>query len=175
LHAKVYAPAAGIAEATYQKHAALFVSQTSQYGQGEWNRVVQPRVDELTARAWAQYQTHLEPSVLTIRESIYPQLQRASNNAVQKYHTIVVPSFKRLLPHVHKTYEQGYRWTIEVAYPYTLWAGETGLTFVTRRIWPALRVLYGRNVEPQVSKIRERLSSYRDRKSLESIIEDTPV
>lgn len=176
VQSKVYAPAAEFAESKYQEYAAPLVLQGRQYGEREWDRVVKPHADKWTAKVWEQYSMYLEPSVRTAKESIiesiYPQLQRASNAAAQQYHTVLVPSIQGTLPYMQKGYDQGYHWVMDVGYPYSSWAGQTTLTFVTRKIWPTLQVLYGQNVEPQLSKIRERLSSYRDSRKLEAALQE---
>lgn len=132
---------------------------------------------------------------------LQPWLDKIHVFVLDMYHSKLVPASKQALAYAHQAYEQFLpyarrlhvttnRALNKVLLPRTLQAYESAFHFTTttalprsrqiflqtwifvrRRIWYPLRILYGENVEPQLSKIRERLASYRDSKRIEAAVE----
>lgn len=168
---KVYGPASRIVKNSYSNHAEHRIAHVKDYSDREWERSVKPHIDSLGQKIHAQYQLYLAPHVSRGAVSLRPYLLRAQASGVAVYHRGIVPTYDRLRPRLQGAYAQARAFAIHVAYPRVRWAVQNTTTFVTRRIWPTIRILYGQNIEPQLSKIRERLSSYRDSKKLEAVVD----
>lgn len=168
---KVFNPAYGTARSAYVRYGAPRVGEAWRLGGREWQSKIAPRLSEWQELASIQYRNTLGPYFLTFQSHVGPYLGRAWTVAQIQYETIVIPTYEKSLPYLHSAYKQSKAFALETGIPYTQFALETTFTFVRRRIWPPIRVLYGRNVEPQLSKIKERLGSYRDSRSLEAAAE----
>lgn len=77
-----------------------------------------------------------------------------------------MPAYNQALPYAQKGYKQGQYLTKEVVFPYVWLAQRHTKAFLNQSIWPQLQILYGENVEPQLTRISERLARYKGGKKL---------
>lgn len=168
---KVYTPGATLAKQQYEKHGAHRVAQGWEYFLEQWKNTAAPHVDSIQAYLNNNYETMLKPYVNQATRTAGPYVKTAHSIAVHQYHATVIPLYTKALPWAENVYNRGQRFALETALPYGRWAGLSSFNFVTRKMWPTIRVLYGENIEPQVLRIRERLASYRDGKKLEAAVD----
>lgn len=171
VYTRVYVPASAAGVQAYAKYGAPRLSQARLFAEQQWEKNGRQIVDGWYGTATTQYKKHLGPGVESLQAMAGPFGKRARNLALHQYKQVLFPTYQRSLPYGIRAYEQSRLFATDTALPYSKLALESSWRFVRRRIWPHLRVLYGRNVEPQLSKIKERLSSYRDGKRLEAVIE----
>jgi len=170
-NSKLYAPASTLIQHQYRNHGAPYMVKGQAYLHDQWKQLGAPYTDKALAYISTNYGAFLEPYVDQATKVTGPFIKTTKDTAVHHYRSTAIPFFHKAQPQLQKVYNQGKRYTFEVALPYGQWAGQKSLVFVTRKMWPALRVLYGENIEPQVYKIRERLASYRDGKKLEAAVD----
>lgn len=170
-HANVYAPASALAMDTYDRYAAPRVTQALEYSGAQWQRTIVPLAESWRARIGGHYHTYLGHHVDRVYSTLSPFTDKIWHIAQTQYETVLLPSYQKSLPYAQSMYRRGCDFVVEIGLPYTRFAFDTTTTFLRRRIWPPIRVLYGQNVEPQLSKIKQRLGSYRDSKSLEMAVE----
>lgn len=170
LHSNVYVPFRKRAIATYNQYGSTQVTKVLEYCDREWEQKIKPHIDQYLGKAHNQYRLHLEPHIARVFLPAYPRLLQAQSLAISQYHGKVVPLYRRTIPYAQTTLDKGRHLVMTVGYPYGAWATNTVIGFVTRKIWPSIRVLYGQNVEPQLSKISVRLGSYWDAKRLEAAV-----
>lgn len=169
---RVYRPVSAASINTYQKYGAPRIAQARSYSEKEWERAVKPMLDDTRDRAYQQYQTLLGPHVDRIHAIASPYLETAQRSTAAQYQNFILPAYQKTLPYVNNAYGQSRYYIVSYGIPYSRTAVGTTTAFITRRLWPPVRVLYGQNVEPQLSKIRERLASYRDSKKLEAAVDE---
>jgi len=171
LESKVYKPVATLASHNYQKHGAHRLAHGQTYLQKQWQQLGAPHIERLSTYINTNYEHILKPYIDEIVKSSRPYLDTASKTVVHNYHNTAVPLYQRSLPYVRNVYSQGRQVAVGFVIPNVKYAGQKSWIFLSRKAWPTIRVLYGENIEPQVSKIRERLASYRDGKKLEAAVE----
>lgn len=169
-YTKAYEPGSRQAQKLYAQYAAPHVSQLNGYGQAQWGKAVQPRLDDFKTQAAQQYNSALGPHVNKAYEAVDPYFKQTREAAVHQYQSNILPGYKKAVPYGLAAYEHGHLFVTTIALPYAHTASQVVYTFFARQVWPPLRVLYGENVQPQLVKIRERLSSYREGKRLESVM-----
>ena len=170
LQNRVLDPASYIIHNLYTKQLEPRIIQVKDFADSEWDKIVKPHIDELVNKIYVQYQIYLEPHVTKTVVAVHPRFLRVQSIAVDRYYRQILPTYRLLAPRVQMVYARTRVIVLTTIYPYIRWAGTNAAVFINRRIWPTVRVLYGQNVEPQLSKIKERLSSYRDSKKLEAIV-----
>lgn len=158
-----------------KRYGAPRVAQAQKYGRAQWDKSVQPQVTKINAAAQDQYAKTLAPHVDKVVTVAGPYYVFARDNAVQTYHTSILPTYNALQPHVKKAYKATNAFAIDIGIPYTKWAWTSSLIFLDRTVLPKLRILYGENVEPQLVRIGERLGRYRDGKRLQAAVDAVDV
>ena len=171
IHSKVYTPAAAVAKDNFDKYGAPRVAQVRNYGQKEWGMIVKPHFDTAKAKIRSGYDISLAPLVVRGSEAAFPHLLNVKNAIVHQYLSNLTPLYKNYRPQALKAYNRGHQLAMDVVLPYGRWVNEIVMTFMRRRIWPPIRILYGENVEPQLVRIRARLARYRDGKNLEAAVD----
>ncbi|KAH0300591.1 hypothetical protein KCU84_g15973, partial [Aureobasidium melanogenum] len=164
---QAYVPAAAFA----QKHGAPRAAQIQKYATKEWKRSVRPQLDVARKHALKQYDSTLGPHVQKIQDAVSPYYTTVKASATDFYELELLPAYKHTAPYAKKFYSQAHRFSVNTALPYARWGTDLTFTFVRRQIWPRIQVLYGENVEPQISKITQRLGRYRDEKKIEAAVE----
>jgi len=172
---KVFVPAATFTKHNYNIYGAPRVAQLQTYADEAWKSTLKPRLE--IRRQWAtdQYEKTLAPHVQQVIEVTNPYITKAKGEVFDIYESTLVPMFERILPYLEKAYAEGHHITSEVVLPYVCTAHRSTLSFLNRRVWPQLVVLYGENVEPQLMKISERLGRYKDSKKLQAAVSKEEV
>jgi hypothetical protein len=136
-----------------------------------WADTVQPKLDNGKRWAQSEYEQRLSPHVSRTLEQSRPYLQKAQSEVVEIYDTTLVPVYEKSLPYARKFYAQNHYLATQIIYPHLESAYASTSAFLSRNVWPRLVILYGENVEPQLTRITERLGRYRDSRKLESFID----
>lgn len=154
----------------YTKHGAPRVAQAQKYGEEQWEKTVKPQYENARNQAGKQYDASVAPYVKQVQDKVQPYYDDVSTSVKDLWALEVEPVYRNTRPYIEKTYKQADRFTRTTVLPYGQYAGTTAWGFLSRQIWPRLRVLYGENVEPQLMRISERLGRYKDEKKLEAEI-----
>jgi hypothetical protein len=172
LNKKFITPAATFAKGQYDVYGAPRVQELQNYAQGTWSSTVKPRLE--TRRKWAkgEYEKALAPYVQQVTKTGAPYAQRAYGELIDMYERTAIPLAQRAIPYANEAYKQGYHVATDVVFPNVQYASEMALEVLRRQIWPTLVLLYGENVEPQITKITERLGRYKDSKKLQSAVDE---
>ncbi|KAI8962145.1 hypothetical protein F5Y11DRAFT_324025 [Daldinia sp. FL1419] len=147
------------------KYGGPRIAQARAFGQGKWEKNVQPKLSEYQAVAKVQYDQTLAPHVDSISAVISPYYDIARVNALQTYHEFILPAYISTQPYVAQGYDAAYSFTTDTAVPSTIWAWNKTYAFLDTTVWPHLRDVYVMKVEPQLVRIGERLGRYNDRKT----------
>jgi hypothetical protein len=167
---KIFVPAATFTKHNYDIYGAPRVAQLQTYTDQAWKSTLKPRLE--IRRQWAtdQYEKNLAPHVHQVVTVADPYVAKAKGEVVDIYESTLVPTFERTLPYLQRAYAEGHHITSEVVLPYFHTAHRSTLSFLNRRVWPQLVIIYGENVEPQLTKISERLGRYKDSKKLQAVV-----
>ncbi|KAF2469361.1 uncharacterized protein BDR25DRAFT_315373 [Lindgomyces ingoldianus] len=171
LDAQVYTPVATFAKDKYAVYGAHRVDQAQKYLEAEWDSTLRPQLQNAQKQVTAQYDAHLAPHVKQASDYVAPYYEQTKESMLEIYHLSVLPAYEAALPYAQQSYRHGHHIVSHIIFPYVRSAREISWTFLTRTLWPQLRVLYGDNVEPQLVRIRERLGRYRDGQKIESIFD----
>jgi len=164
-------PVSSFGLAAYEKYGAPRVAQARTFSEKEYDRRVRPLLDDLNSKIGEQYHARLGPHLHRATSAVSPYVDQARKTTSDQYDRLLVPAYEKSLPYAQSAYVNGQHYVTVYGIPYGRYAFETSTSFITRRVWPPIRVLYGRNVEPQLAKIKERLASYRDSKRLEAAVD----
>lgn len=167
----VYAPGSAFAKHNYQIYGAPRVAQARKYAEAEWERTFKPQLDAVQTKARAQYEASLGPYVSKASAAVDPYYSMVKSTAVGTYGSMLLPAYTAVTPYAQKAYSHGHNLTVKVVFPYMWQAQRLTFAFVSRKVWPQVRILYGENVEPQLMRISERLGRYKDGKKLEAAFE----
>ena len=165
---KVYTPAAAYTQDQYDTWGAPRVQKLQQLADDQWTSNFKPQLDAGQRWAGEQYEKSLAPHVSKARDAGEPYYNHAKGAVVNTYETKVIPTYERASPYLQDAYAQGHHVTAHVVLPYLYRAETSALSFLHRKLWPQLVILYGENVEPQIMRITERLGRYKDGKKLKS-------
>ncbi|KAJ4355372.1 uncharacterized protein N0V89_003388 [Didymosphaeria variabile] len=168
---RVYTPVSTFTKHQYATYGAHRVEQAQKYAEAEWARTARPHIQELQDKAYAQYEQHLGPHVKTASDAASPYIEQTKESLVEIYHLSLLPAYEALLPYARQAYAQGHHATVHLIFPVVQSGRDASWKFVSRTLWPYVRVLYGDNVEPQLVRIRERLGRYKDQQKIESVVE----
>jgi hypothetical protein len=175
LNKKVLTPATIFAKDKYDIYGAPRVAQLQDYAEGTWSSTLKPRLE--IRRKWAknEYDKQLGPYVDQARRATEPYAKKVYSELVDMYETTLIPLYHRAVPIANDVYQQGSHITTDVIFPNVQYAQQVTFDFLRRQLWPTLVVLYGENVEPQLTKITERLGRYKDSKKLQAAIDEVNV
>ncbi|RFU31565.1 hypothetical protein B7463_g4781, partial [Scytalidium lignicola] len=151
-----------------RKYGAPRLAQAQEFGQAQWEKSMQPQVQKYQAVLKENYDRILAPHVNTVVSTASPYYDIAKTSALQTYYEHVLPTYTMIQPYALQGYSVANDFAVHTAIPYTRWAWTNGNLFLSRSVWPRLRILYGENVEPQLVRIGERLGRYRDGKKIEA-------
>ncbi|CAI6341289.1 unnamed protein product [Periconia digitata] len=166
-----YTPVSTFTKDKYATYGAHRVDQAQKYAEAEWARTVHPQIQNLQSQAQAQYKQHLAPHVDKASEAVSPFYEQTRESLAEVYHLSVLPAYQTALPYAKQGYVQGNHVVTRIIFPRVLLARDVAWKFISRTVWPQVRVLYGDNVEPQLVRIQERLGRYKDQQKVESIVE----
>ena len=168
---RLYVPFSELTLRSYEAYAAPKIEQVKSYTEEQWIRTVKPQLDVARLQGLDVYQSSLGPYVNKATLTLDPYYQQVKGAATSQYSNVIVPTYELARPYAVGAYEKGSQFATETGLPYSRWAVNNAITFVQRKIWPPIRIVYGENVQPQLLKIRERLADYRDSKKLETVAE----
>lgn len=175
LNEKVITPATIFAKQQYAVYGAPRVAQLQTYAEGTWTSTIKPRLE--TRRKWArnQYEGSLAPYVDKAKTVTDPYVSEAYHEITGIYDTTIIPLYQRALPYLQDAFIQGRYLTTEIVFPNIQRVQHASYEFLSRNLWPQLVILYGENVEPQLTKISERLGRYKDSKKLQAAVHQVDV
>lgn len=168
---RVYTPVSTFTKNQYATYGAHRVEQAQKYAQAEWERTARPQIQQLQSKAYTQYEQTLGPHVKKASDAVSPYVDQTKASLVEIYHLSILPTYEALLPYARQAYTQGHHATVRIIFPAVQSGRDVTWKFVSRTVWPYVRVLYGDNVEPQLVRIRERLGRYKDQQKVESAAE----
>ncbi|KAF2264151.1 hypothetical protein CC78DRAFT_544316 [Lojkania enalia] len=168
---QVYTPLAAFTKDKYATYGAHRVESAQNFLEAEWDKSIRPQLQNIQGQVKGQYDLYLGPYVKQLTDNLEPHYVQTKESLVEIYHLTILPAYEVVLPYSHKAYIHGHHVVSHIVFPYVRYAKDTVLTFLTRTLWPQVRVLYGDNVEPQLVRIRERLGRYNDQQKIESIVE----
>ena len=169
---QIYRPTAKFGRHSYELYGAPHVDQAWEYGQLQWEKSLKPQIDAAQTQARRNYDRSLAPHVTKLSTAFAPYYRISQDTVLRVYHDYIIPAYAVSRPYIEKAYTLGHKVAIETGLPYTQWALGSTKEFVNRTLWPKLRILYGKNVEPQLVRISERLGRYRDGKKLKAAVEE---
>jgi hypothetical protein len=164
-------PVSTFTQEKYETYGAHRVQQAQHVLEKQWDQTVRPQLQKVQDRANAEYKIHLAPHVDKVSTAVTPHYEQLKDSSLEIYHLTLLPTYEAVLPYAHKAYVHGNYVVSHVVFPYACSAKNVAWTFITRTVWPHVRVLYGDNVEPQLVRIRERLGRHRDQQKIESAVE----
>lgn len=172
---KYYAPAVTFAKHNYDVYGAPRVAQLQSHTDEAWKTNVKPRLEIRRQWAMQQYEKNLAPHVHRVVTVTSPYITSTKTRVAEIYDSILIPTFERVVPYLKDVYVKGHQVASEIVLPYFHLARQKTLDFVDRNVWPQLVVLYGENVEPQLTKISERLGRYKDSKKLQAAVTEADI
>lgn len=168
---QLYTPVSTFTKDKYATYGAHRVEQAQKYAEAQWDKTARPQIQNLQAQAEAQYNQHLAPHVNKATVAVSPFYERSRDSLVEIYHLSLLPAYQAALPYARQGYAHGNHVVTRIVFPRVLIAKDIAWKFVSRTVWPQVRVLYGDNVEPQLVRISERLGRYKDQQKMESAVE----
>ena len=168
LNSRVLSPSLKYGNRTYQKYGAPRVEEARVYSVEQWERTLRPQLDLAQKQARERYDSSLAPRVEKASAMFRPYYTSARGTLTDVYYSYTLPTYKTSRLYAEKAYLTAYELLAETGLPYAQAAWGSTVIFVDRTLWPKLRILYGKNVEPQLVRIGERLGRYRDGKKLKS-------
>jgi hypothetical protein len=168
---QVYTPVSAFTKDKYATYGAHRVAQTQKYAEAQWERTVRPQVQKAQSQIKGQYDLYLGPHVKQASDVVSPYYDQIKHSLAEIYHLTLLPAYEAVLPYSHQAYVHGNHILAHVVFPHVRSAKDASWTFISRTIWPQLRILYGDNVEPQLVRIQERLGRYKDQQKMESAVE----
>ncbi|KAF2184083.1 hypothetical protein K469DRAFT_689432 [Zopfia rhizophila CBS 207.26] len=168
--AQVYTPLASFAKDKYSMYGAHRVDQAQKYLEAEWDKTIRPRLENARTRATGQYNLYLAPHIKQASDVVTPYYEQIKDSMLEIYHLTLLPTYEAVLPYSQQGYAHGHHLVVHIIFPHVRSVKDISVKFITRTLWPQLRILYGDNVEPQLVRIRERLGRYKDEKKIESVI-----
>jgi hypothetical protein len=172
--AQVYAPVSTFTKDKYATYGAHRVESAQKYVEAEWDKTVRPQLDNVQAKVKTQYDSHLGPHVKQASDAAAPYYEQAKASMVEIYHLTLLPTYEAVLPYSRQAYKHGNHALVHVVFPNVRAARDVSWAFLSRNVWPQIRILYGDNVEPQLVRIRERLGRHRDQQKIESVVDALP-
>ncbi|GAM82738.1 hypothetical protein ANO11243_007240 [Dothideomycetidae sp. 11243] len=161
-------PATTFAQDNYVKYGAPQVDRMQKLGQEQWDKIIVPQLTSARQVAQKQYDATLAPHVQKVNGYVRPYYNSATVSAQNFWEMELQPAYNLASPYVHKGYSEAEKFVLQVFIPYTQWVNGVVWASMHRHVFPALQVLYGENVEPQIMRIKQRLGRYRDEKKVEA-------
>ncbi|KAF2681710.1 hypothetical protein K458DRAFT_406304 [Lentithecium fluviatile CBS 122367] len=171
LDKQVYTPVSAFTKDKYATYGAHRVEQVQKYAEAEWARTVHPQLQNIQGKAKSHYGQYLGPRVQKAVDAGSPYYEQTKDSLAEIYHLSILPTYEAILPYARQGYAHGNHVVANIIFPTVRSAQETTWKFISRTIWPQIRILYGDNVEPQLVRIQERLGRYKDQQKVESALE----
>ena len=167
----IYRPASKFAKVGYEAYGAPSIAYVSEYGHEKWESVAVPQLKSIQSKAQTIYQENLDPYVQEAVTVVKPYTDAISNHATNIHEGYILPSYTRSKPFVIHAYSFSQDALSGTVMPMAQEGWTTLVVFVRSNLVPTITGLYGKNVEPQLVKISERLASYREGKKLRTVVD----
>ncbi|KAK8124285.1 Transcription factor [Apiospora kogelbergensis] len=146
------------------KYGGPQLQRAQTMGLAQWEKTVQPQIVKYQGLAKVQYEKNAAPHVNKATEAVAPYYNIAKTNALQTYHDVMLPAYVFVQPYALQGYDMASTFTVDTAVPTTLWAWNKTYVFLDGVVWPRVRNVYVKTVDPQVARIMERLGRHQDKK-----------
>ena len=171
LNNQILSPATTMLKTSYDTHAAPMVSQAQKFTEDQWHASVSPRLQLAQSNLKGRYDSNIAPAVNKVHAVVLPYYRSAEYTLTDAYQSNIRVKYNSMLPYAHAAYAQGHSFVFDTALPFAESAVDGSLSFLGRTIWPHLKILYGENVEPQLMRISQRLTRYRESKKIEAAVD----
>lgn len=166
-----WTPVSTFTKDKYDTYGAHRVEQAQHILEQQWAKTARPQLQKAQELANGQYQAYMGPHVKKVSDAVMPHYKQVRDSSLEIYHLTLLPAYEMAKPYAHQGFVYGHHFVSHVVFPHVRSAKEVSWSFVTRKLWPHVRVLYGDNVEPQLVRIMERLGRHRDQHKIESAVE----
>lgn len=156
----------------YSQYAAPRVEQAQRYTSSQWQKSVYPQIQEARNLALDKYNHILSPHVSKVVDASDPYVVKARDEITDIYEGTLVPLYKKTEPWVQSAYQSTRYATVDVAYPHVDRFRIAATAIFAHKVWPVLVTVYAENVEPQITRIIERLGRFKDSKKLKAAIHE---
>ncbi|KAI4937845.1 uncharacterized protein J4E92_000458 [Alternaria infectoria] len=163
-------PITTFAQDNYATYGAHRVEHARKYAEAQYEKSVQPQLQNAQKQIKGQYDVYLGPHVKKATDAAAPYYNDLRTSSEEIYHLTLLPAYERSKPYLQQGHAYGHHVLVDIVYPHVHTAKDATWAFLLRTVWPQLRVLYGDNVEPQLVRISERLGRYRDQQKIESVV-----
>ncbi|KAK7952832.1 uncharacterized protein PG986_008560 [Apiospora aurea] len=146
------------------KYGGPQLSKAQALGLAQWEKTVQPQLLKYQALAKVQYDKNAAPHVAKVTDVVEPYYLVAKANALQTYNDVMLPAYVFVQPYALQGYDMASSFTVDTAVPTTLWAWNKTYIFLDGVVWPRVRNVYIKTVDPQVARIMDRLGRHQDKR-----------
>ncbi|KAK8026348.1 hypothetical protein PG991_003404 [Apiospora marii] len=147
------------------KYGGPQLEKAQTLSKAQWEKTVQPQLLKYQALAKVQYDKNAAPHVNKVTEAVAPYYTVAKTNAQQTYNDVVLPAYLFVQPYALQGYGMASTFTVDTAVPTTLWAWNKTYVFLDGVVWPRVKNVYVKTVDPQVARIMERLGRHQDKRT----------
>lgn len=154
---KVWQPARGYAV----QYGAPWVEKAQAHTLAQWEKNGRPQLVKYQALALAHYDQSVGPYVNQASERLGPYYEIARTNGLQVYYEYLQPGYEFVHPYAIQGYDAASDFTTNTALPTAYWTWNKTYAFIDSNVWPHVRSVYVKNVEPQLVRIGERLGRYK--------------
>lgn len=155
------------------KYGGPQVAKAQDMGLAHWEKTVQPQLLKYQALAKVHYDQSVAPHVEKATIVAEPYYELARTQAMQAYEDALLPAYYFVQPYALQGYDAASTFTVDTAVPSTIWAWNKTYVFLDSAVWPRVRNIYVKTVDPQVARIMERLGRHsQDKKAKASIVDD---
>ncbi|KAG6010230.1 hypothetical protein E4U54_008412 [Claviceps lovelessii] len=143
----------------------------------QWKSIGQPQLRRLQILTKSQYDKAIAPHLTKVGAVVRPYYNFAQKYTAQASHNYVMPGYKLARVYGEYGYDAAADFTTTTALPTICWTWSKANAFLNTAIWPQLRVVYIKNVEPQLVRIGERLGRYRTKSNATTKVApaETPI
>ncbi|KAL8661418.1 MAG: hypothetical protein Q9202_005600 [Teloschistes flavicans] len=172
---KIYTPSIKLGKQSYDQYGAPRVRQANEYGQLHWKQSIRPRIDDLQAQSRGHYDTYLASHVDKAWAAGEFYYSTGRENVLHIHESHIRPAYAITRPYVDNTYSAAQDFALTTGMPYAKSAWISTVALFDRTIWPQIRIVYGKNIEPQLVRIGERLGRYRDGRKLKAAVREAEL
>ncbi|KAL7791569.1 hypothetical protein V8C37DRAFT_382120 [Trichoderma ceciliae] len=155
------------------QYGAPWVEKGQEQAWAQWEKHGQPQVAQLRALSQKQYEETIAPHLELVGEVLGPYYEIGRTNSLQIYYEFLLPTYELVQPYALQGYGAASSFTTGTALPAAHWTWAKTNAFLSKAVWPQIRMVYVENVEPQLVRIGERLERYKNRARTKVIPEVT--
>jgi hypothetical protein len=169
---QVYVPASKIAKQGYDAYGGPPFEQARKYTKKQWQNEIIPRLYTAWNNTNNIYGSKVEPYVQRFISTVAPLSADVSSKVIHVNDKYVMPIYLQSKPLISKTYCSGHGILVDTLMPLAQRTWYSAIIFANSAVWPRATGLYSENIEPQLVKIGEKLTSYREGRKLRSVIDE---